>query len=66
MKSASLEDKTQTTDVATPLLREEGADIPAPFHTDDDAATPLVSIIIPIYNEESILEDSVTHLMAEM
>lgn len=66
MNSAPIEDNQTTTTDTPPILRAKDAEISAPFDTDDDATTPLVSIVIPVYNEESILEESVIDLMADM
>jgi len=51
-----------------PVLLAEHSEPLAPYETSDDpdAPVPDVSIVIPVYNEEGIIETSVTDLVEEM
>ena len=66
--SAKSSKKTNVRQGIRPIFLEEGADALPPYEAygGADTAPPEVSIVIPVYNEEGILRESVTDLVASM
>ena len=66
--SAKSSKKTNVRKDIRPIFLDEGAEALPPYEAygGADTAAPDVSIVIPVYNEEGILRESVTDLVAAM